>query len=129
MASASQPEVPANDSVTSAQRIDSLLDSDPSGSIHSKSPPCPSTAPVSLRAHSTLSTVPGTPGADLSVSFLSINQPLASCQPHVPLRGTPSAVGAIHAQKSISAVKQQTSLGGYVCGSVGAIGLTQGVRR
>jgi len=27
------------------------------------------------------------------------------------------------------AVKQQTSLGGYVCGSAGMIGSTQGVRR
>ena len=29
----------------------------------------------------------------------------------------------------VCVVKQQTSLGGYVCGSAGAIGSTQGVRR
>jgi len=36
---------------------------------------------------------------------------------------------SIETVKSGSVVKQQTSLGGYVCGSAGAIGLTQGVRR
>ena len=102
MASSNQPEVPANDSAMSAQWTgnDTLPDSDPK---LSQSPPC-STALLSLSAHSTLSTVPGTPGADLSVSFLSVGRPFTYHQPHVPLRGTPSAVGAIYAQKSIPAL-------------------------
>ena len=99
MASSDQPEVLADDSATSAQWTgnDTLPDSDPK---LSKSLPC-STALLSLSAHFTLSTAPGTPGADLSVSFLSVGWPFAYHQPHVPLRGTLSAVGAIHAQKSI----------------------------
>ena len=70
MASSDQPEVLADDSATSAQWTgnDTLPDSDPK---LSKSLPC-STALLSLSAHFTLSTAPGTPGADLSVSFLSV---------------------------------------------------------
>ncbi|KAI9574125.1 hypothetical protein HD554DRAFT_2044737 [Boletus coccyginus] len=91
MASSDQPEWTGNDTLPD---------------FNSKlfySPPC-STTLLSLSAHSTLSIVPGTPGADLSVLFLSVSRPFAYYQPHVPLRGTLSAVGAIHAQKSIPAL-------------------------
>ncbi|KAF8451175.1 hypothetical protein L210DRAFT_3640259 [Boletus edulis BED1] len=104
MASADQPEFSASDSLY-VRPTDSLPDSDPAANLSVSPLHRHSTAPQSISAQSTLSTVPGTPGADrLSLSLLSIGQSPLPHQPRVPLRGTPSAVGAICARNSIHAL-------------------------
>ncbi|KAF8417607.1 hypothetical protein L210DRAFT_879263 [Boletus edulis BED1] len=104
MASADQPEFSASDSLY-VRPTDSLPDSDPAANLSVSPLHRRSTAPQSISAQSTSSTVPGTPGADrLSLSLLSIGQSPLPHQPRVPLRGTPSAVGAIRARNSIHAL-------------------------
>ncbi|KAF8433354.1 hypothetical protein L210DRAFT_3507106 [Boletus edulis BED1] len=104
MASADQPEFSASDSLY-VRPTDSLPESDPAANLSVSPLHRRSTAPQSISAQSTSSTVPGTPGADrLSLSLLSIGQSPLPHQPRVPLRGTPSAVGAIRARNSIHAL-------------------------
>jgi len=105
MASSDQPEVPTNVSTTLPQ-ADTLSDTEISNydpSTVSVSPP-DSAKIIPLRAQSTLSPVLGTPGTDTSVSLLSVGRPvqmLAIWGRSLPMTGTPSAVGAFHAHKSI----------------------------
>lgn len=100
VASTYHPEVLVDNSETPFQHEwgdASLPDSDPSNL--SKSPP---RSAALLGANSTLSMVLGTPSADLSSSLLSVGRTTTSrSYLGVPMRGTPSAVGAIHPWKLI----------------------------
>ncbi|KAI5999538.1 hypothetical protein EDD15DRAFT_2193601 [Pisolithus albus] len=93
MASSDQPQSPAgNDSIVPFQQVDvpSALPN------HSEFPHQSTHVPLTTQYNT--STVPETPGADLSISFPSIKvEPASShrAEPGMPLKGTPSAVGAL----------------------------------
>ncbi|KAI5987376.1 hypothetical protein EDD15DRAFT_2372368 [Pisolithus albus] len=93
MASSDQPQSPAgNDSIVPFQQVDV-----PSALPNRSEFPHQSTH-VPLTTQYNTSTVPETPGADLSISFPSIKAEPASshrAEPGMPLKGTPSAVGAL----------------------------------
>ncbi|KAI6017380.1 hypothetical protein BKA83DRAFT_4128499 [Pisolithus microcarpus] len=99
MASSDQPQSPAgNDSIVPFQQVDV-----PSALPNRSEFPHQSTH-VPLTTQYNTSTVPETPGADLSISFPSIKAEPASshrAEPGMPLKGTPSAVGALCVRRSM----------------------------
>ncbi|KAI5999619.1 hypothetical protein EDD15DRAFT_2193660 [Pisolithus albus] len=99
MASSDQPQSPAgNDSIVPFQQVDV-----PSALPNCSEFPHQSTH-VPLTTQYNTSTVPETPGADLSISFPSIKAEPASshwAEPGMPLKGTPSAVGALCVRRSM----------------------------
>ncbi|KAI6012107.1 hypothetical protein BKA83DRAFT_4131033 [Pisolithus microcarpus] len=91
MASSDWPQSLANNLIAPFQQVDA-----PSNLPNHAESPCQSMH-VPLTIQYTSSMVPETPGANLSISFPSIKAEPASshwAEPSMPLKGTPSSVGA-----------------------------------